>query len=70
MKECFGTTGAAQIKWIDKSQKHYIAVDEEKLQECETCEDFARCSWQTTLGILKRLLSMIDDVNHKLATRL
>ncbi|MFC1737090.1 hypothetical protein ACFL1X_13315 [Candidatus Hydrogenedentota bacterium] len=65
MKECTGRCEFAQIKYINRSQMHYVAINEEKKAECQACEEFAECSWETTLKLMKGLLKMYDEMNKK-----
>ena len=39
-----------------------IALDEDKFaEECAECEDFAHCTWETTLALLREILGLIDQ---------
>ena len=61
MKECLGKMQGARIRWLAHSERHIIAVDEEKFeQECLACEEFNRCAWQTTLALLREILSLVE----------
>ena len=64
MKECIGQTAFAQIKYIHRSKKYFISIDEEKKKECLNCELFPQCSWETNLRLHKQMLEFINDLLH------
>jgi hypothetical protein len=65
MKECFGQLGNTTIKWIARSQVHFIITDEEKMKECRECELFSQCAYEKNLALLKEMLRLIDEQQPK-----
>ncbi len=65
MKECFGQLGNITIKWIARSQVHFISTDEEKMNECRECEFFSQCAQEKNLALLKEMLRLIDEQRPK-----
>jgi len=60
-KECFGNCGHTKIKWSEHAAMHYIAIDEQKMRECDHCEVFAQCAWRVQIRIFKELIKWYDE---------
>jgi len=61
MKECFGACGGFRLKWSSRSTMHYIVIDEEKMKECETCDQFAQCAWRVQINMFRQLIRWHDE---------
>jgi len=65
MKECFGQFGNTTIKWIARSQVHFIRTDEEKMKECRECDLFCQCASDKNLALIKEVLKLVDEQRPK-----
>lgn len=65
-KECFGRCGNLKLKWSSHAAMHYIAVSDEKMDECDRCEVFAQCSWRVQIRLFKEIIKWIDDDRREL----
>jgi len=65
MKECFGQLGNIVIKWIARSQVHFVSTDEDKMAECRDCELFCQCAQEKNLSLLKEVLRLVDEQRPK-----
>jgi hypothetical protein len=63
MKECFGQLANMHVKYRDMSRQHFLAVDEEKLKECDTCHLFTKCMFMKNNDLIRDLLKRIDDLS-------
>lgn len=61
MKSCYGKTQNAELRFISRSQVHFIATDDEKWKECAECPILQPCSWKTSVNLMKQIVKMIDE---------
>ena len=61
MKECFGQLGNTTIHYNNRTQRHFLRVDEEKMKECDECPLFMKCMFLRHNELMRELLRMIDD---------
>ncbi len=61
MKACFGKAQNAELRFISRSQVHFIATDDEKWKECAECPILQPCGWKTSLRLMKQMVRMIDQ---------
>lgn len=60
MKECFGQLANMKVAYNNSTRKHYLRIDEEKLQECDKCSLFNKCMFLRYNELMKDMLDMID----------
>lgn len=60
-KECFGECANVTVRYRSSSGEHYLYVDEQKLQECNACNLFARCMFLRYNDQFRDLLRLIDS---------
>ena len=65
MKECFGQLANMRVRYRDISRQHFLAVDDEKLKECDACHLFTKCMFIKYNDLIRDLLKRIDDLNQQ-----
>lgn len=69
-KQCFGRCASLNIRYRDLAKEHYVVSDPEKLKECNGCNCFAMCMFQTYNDIIKYLVRLVDGKGRDARPRL
>jgi hypothetical protein len=70
LKACFGRCGNLAIRYRDVAKEHYVFTDTEKMKECNGCNLFTMCMFQTYNDMFKYVVRLVDAKGRDLRPRI